>query len=73
MAKQYYLPTTESGKLSWLTNFAVKLPTHAGALGVTAAEIAIVQADRDAFVWVLQLARFVRNTSKEILFGFHQR
>jgi hypothetical protein len=39
MAKSYFLPADEQGKLKWLNNFAAKLPTYAATVGVTTAEV----------------------------------
>jgi hypothetical protein len=52
MAKSYFIPADEPGKRSWLTNFAAKLPTYAGTVGVTAAEVAQTTADAAYFFFV---------------------
>lgn len=44
--KQPYLPKTDLGKVSWLENFALKLPDHATALGIAAGTV--TQTDNDA-------------------------
>jgi hypothetical protein len=50
MPKSYYLPPDDPGKVTWLNNFASKLPTHQTTLGLTAAEVGSVQADNDFFL-----------------------
>lgn len=52
MKKTYYLPADDAGKLAWLTNFAAKLAPYQTALGLTAAEVTAVGADKDFFTYV---------------------
>jgi hypothetical protein len=40
-----YLPQTDAERVTWLNNFASKLPAHATALGLAAAEVTSVQHD----------------------------
>jgi hypothetical protein len=53
MAKSYFLPADEPGKLKWLNNFAAKLPTYAASVGVTAAEATQTTADAAYFTFVV--------------------
>ena len=53
MAKSYYLPSDDNGKDTWLTNFSAKLPSYSAALGLSAADVASVQADDAYFHWAL--------------------
>jgi hypothetical protein len=53
MAKSYFLPADEPGKLKWLNNFAAKLPTYAATVGVTAAEVTQTTADDAYFAFVV--------------------
>ncbi len=39
MAKQFHLPKTDAGKMTWLNNLAVKLPDHAATLGISSETI----------------------------------
>ena len=52
MAKQPYLPKDDAGKLLWLTNFAAKLPHYQSALGLVAADVTAMVADKDFFTYV---------------------
>jgi hypothetical protein len=53
MAKSYFLPADEPGKLKWLNNFAAKLPTYAATVGVTPAEVTQTTADDAYFAFVV--------------------
>ncbi len=53
MAKSYFLPADELGKLKWLDNFAAKLPAYAATVGVTAAEVTQTTADDAYFAFVV--------------------
>ncbi len=53
MAKAFWLPTDDAGKRDWLNHFAGELPNHNTAVGVTAAELASVQADALYFDYVM--------------------
>lgn len=48
MAKNY-LPQTDTARVTWLNNFASKLPSHATALGLPAAEVTAAQHDAAMF------------------------
>ncbi len=52
MAKAHFIRADDGSKILWLSNLAAKLPGHAGAIGVTAAEVAAVQADSLFFTYV---------------------
>ena len=49
MAKNYYLPKDDSGKAELLEHLANRLPAYAETLEVSAADIASLQADAEAF------------------------
>lgn len=49
MAKNYYLPRDDSGKARLLEHLARRLPAYAETLEVSAADIASLQADAEAF------------------------
>ncbi len=53
MAKSYFLPADEPGKLKWLNNFAAKLPAYAATVGVTPAEVTQTTADAAYFAFVV--------------------
>jgi hypothetical protein len=43
--KNTYLPSSESDQVKWMNNFVAKLAVHSATVGVTAAELAALQAD----------------------------
>ena len=45
MAKQFYLPSTDEGRATWLNNLAVKLSNHSATLGISDAIVMSVQND----------------------------
>jgi hypothetical protein len=53
MAKSYFIPADEPGKLKWLKNFAAKLPTYAATVGITPAEVTQTTADEAYFAYVV--------------------
>lgn len=55
MAKQFYLPNTDEGKMTWLNNLAVKLPNHAATLGISAAVTTSVQNDANMYTYMINL------------------
>lgn len=54
MAKAYYVPSDDAGKLAWLTNFNQKFPGYSGALGMGDAEEDSLAADTAYFTYVMQ-------------------
>lgn len=52
MAKDYFIPSTDGDKRTWLSNFAGKLPTYAPTVGITDPEAAATQADNLFFAFV---------------------
>jgi hypothetical protein len=55
MSKSRYLPNGDADRNIWLTNFNTKLPAYAGALGLSAADIASVAADTAFFNYVFNV------------------
>ena len=53
MAKTYYLPSDDAGRLSWLNNFSAKLPSYSTALGLAAGDVSSVTADAAFFSYAL--------------------
>ena len=51
--KKYYLPKDDNGRLVWISNFATKISEYAARLGITPAQIAQVETDRDLFAWII--------------------
>ncbi len=54
MAKNYFLPSDDSGKADLLEHFAAKLPQYAALLEISAADVAAAQADAANFRYDLQ-------------------
>jgi len=52
MAKAYYLPADDGGKLLWLSNFSAKLGTYAATVGVAPTEVNREKADYVFFSYV---------------------
>lgn len=48
-----YYPDRVGDQILWLRNFRNKLPNYQAALGLTAEEAAVIQADCDRIVWLL--------------------
>src|SRR2546426_291014 len=65
MAKAHFIPADDSGKCQWLSNFAQKLPAYAPTLGVTAAEVASVQADNAYFTYVCDALNQYKQKTQE--------
>lgn len=65
MAKNFYLPKKDKDKAVWLTNFANKLPSHAAALAVTAAEQTSVTNDANMFAYMIALVETFTTEKEE--------
>lgn len=55
MPKQFYLPVTDEGKMTWLNNLAVKLPNHAATFGISTETVTSVQNDANMFSYMINL------------------
>jgi hypothetical protein len=64
--KDYYLPETDLGKVTWLSNFAQKLPGHATALGISATTLAQVASDEENFAKMVLGIDFFAEYSKQL-------
>jgi hypothetical protein len=53
MPKDFYMPKDDGGKVPWLSNFAGKINTYAGTVGVTAAEVTQTQQDNVFWAYVV--------------------
>jgi hypothetical protein len=53
MAKSYYLPSDDAGRLAWLNNFAAKLSSYSAALGLSAGDVTSVTNDAAFFAYAL--------------------
>ncbi len=65
MAKSYYLPSDDAGRLAWLNNFAATLPSYAAALGLTPADVAAVANDDAFFAYCLNAQQQVAAYSQQ--------
>lgn len=65
MAKSYFIPSDDNGKVPWLNNFSGKLSKYNAIVGISAAEVASAVADAAFFAYVLdaknQTARYAQN------------
>ena len=53
--KSYYLPFADEGRVTWLNNFAQKIPAHAAVLEISTAQITSVQNDAAMFAYAVNL------------------
>jgi hypothetical protein len=65
MAKQFYLPKSDEGKMTWLNNLAVKLPNHAATLGISTETVTSVQNDANMFSYMINLVNSFKNGMSE--------
>jgi hypothetical protein len=69
MAKKYFLPTDDPGKVIWLENFSSKLNTYATKYGISAAEVADMVASSGYFsYWVVTLEKIRTFSQKATAF-----
>lgn len=61
-----FLPRADADRVTWLVNFNSRLPQYAQQLGLTAAELAIVQHDTTAFSQVVQFNEAVHQYAKVV-------
>jgi hypothetical protein len=59
MAKSYYLPSDDAGRLAWMNNFSAKLPSYSAALGLTASDVTSVTNDDAFFAYCLNVQQQV--------------
>jgi hypothetical protein len=65
--KKYYLPRTISGKKNWLNTFAAKLPAHAAALNISAAEVLQVKKDAAMLNFVFAAVYSIEHIKREFV------
>ena len=66
MPKAPYLPWDDQGKADWLDNFNTKLPTYAGALVITPAELASVAADDAMFNYLVDMQEAFKTFKQDL-------
>ncbi len=66
MTKTYYLPRKDSKRLTWLTNFNLKLINHAAALGILAPALLIVLNDTNAFSYTMAFKTAMKSSAKAV-------
>lgn len=72
MARQSYLPYSDSDKAVWLANFVEKLKLYDVVLGISPTTISTLEDERDVFVGAIVVVEAVRN-SAEALTAFKNR
>ena len=60
MKKTYFIPKAEETRLTWITNFNLKLFFYAKALGILAPALLIVLNDTNAFTYIMALKAAVK-------------
>jgi len=65
MAKAYYLPADDAGKVAWLNNLASKLSPYQGPLGLSAADLTSVAADNAFFTYVFNSQKQIAAYSQQ--------
>ena len=60
MKKTYFIPNAEETRLTWLTNFNLKLIFYAKTLGILAPALLIVLNDTNAFTYIMALKASVK-------------
>ncbi len=62
MTTSKFIPSTDTEKNVWLNNFGLKLPTHATTLGITPAEVALIQKDVVFYQYIINLQETHKQT-----------
>lgn len=62
-----YIPGSDAEKGVWMNNFDAKLPSYAGVLGLSPAEIAAVHDDNTAFQYVIGMVEMYRQTLSNLI------
>jgi hypothetical protein len=65
MAKQGYLPKTDSGKVTWLKSFSANLSQVSTALDIPQADIQSAMADAALFEWAYNQVEDYKNYQKQ--------
>ena len=66
MAKSDYIPTNDGAFLNQLKAFRTTLPSYASSLGITAAQLADLNADTDYFEYILLSNDVIRNSASQM-------
>ncbi|MFI5219669.1 MAG: hypothetical protein ACHQNT_09280 [Bacteroidia bacterium] len=64
--KNHYLPDRDSDRVTWLNNFAAKLPAYNVLLGITAAELALVQAYALFYSYIIGLIELSKTYTENL-------
>jgi hypothetical protein len=69
MPNKTFIPSADKDKAVWLKNFANKISVYQPTLGLTAAEVASVQADSVIFTYTIDMVEIYKNdTQKRVSF-----
>ena len=66
MAKQPYLPRQEAQKVTWLNNFAAKLPDYSPAFGISDEEVEVVTAMAPFYSYIINLIEQSKTFTQEL-------
>ena len=61
-----FIPSADTDKTIWLTNFSTKLTTHASILGISPAEVTSVQNDAAAFMYIMTMQKLIKQSLQNI-------
>ncbi|MBS0346740.1 MAG: hypothetical protein JSR69_09785 [Proteobacteria bacterium] len=64
MAKSYYMPKDDNGKVALLDQLATRLPIYADALEISPADIAALQADATALRYTLNAYNIIQGNAR---------
>jgi hypothetical protein len=66
MRKKPYLPQQESERVTWLNNFAAKLPAHAATFGISPAEVTAVNDMAALYSYIINLIGQSKTFTQEL-------
>lgn len=61
-----FIPSTDTDRMVWLNNFAIKIPGYASILNITANEVASIQKDAAAFAYIINMQESFKQTLQQI-------
>jgi hypothetical protein len=61
-----FIPSADTDRMIWLTNFSLKITTYAPILGVTSAEVTSLQKDAVAFSYIMNMQEHFKQSLQSI-------